>query len=519
MIPGPDPAVPSAPNEPPLNTHLEQGLRWSVLNQLVSGVVGTVAVLAYSQLLQPENLGTFGLALLVFNGLYLLVEAPIRDAVVYYQEAEQEHGSAAFWLLLGFSIAAFALVLIFAGALARFYHSPSTAPLMRLMAVAFLFQALAVVPAAALLKRFRFALHEGLSLLVSLVLYAGWVTLAASGWGAWSLVAPTVLSAALWCGLVWRASGFRPQRRVSASAYADILRFSRNLFGSKLATYIRGYIDNAAAGTLGERALGFYSFGEDQSAFAVLSVGLPVANVALPILARLRDQRDAFWQFYLEMLRLVATLSTPMQIGVLALAELGVRAFFGAQWQGAVPILRAYLVVRLLEALLVVADSANSAAGRPDVRFKVDAAQLPLFVLATFVGLWSGAGIAGIAWALTVVRLLAGGIYFVVTLRVVGLEWKPALRYLLPSTLAGAGMGLFVAWLQQAGLVERAVALLGVPFGVDLQTLIGLVLAGIGIYFPLLFLIDRRGAWAVWLLARRILSRPAGNPHDDLTLG
>lgn len=476
-----------------------------MINQFVTGIAGTVAVLAYSQLLQPENLGAFGLALLIFNGLNLLVEAPVRDALVYYRENEQEHGSAAFWLLLGFSTAAFFGVMFFADELARFYRSPATAVLMRLMAAAFLFRALAVAPAAMLLKHFRFAMHEGLSLLVSLALCAGWVALAATGWGALSLVAPVVLSTALWCALVWRAAGFRPMLRPGRAAYVDILRFSRSLVGSKLATYLRNYIDNAVVGTFGERALGFYSFGEDQSTFAVISVGAPVANVTLPTLAKLRDQMDAFRQFALEMLRLVATLTTPMQIGVFVLAELGLRVFFGEQWLGSVMVLRAYLAFRLVEALLMVADATNSAAGRPDVRFKVDGFLLPLFILATFVGLWLGLGIEGIAWTLSIVRLLAGLVYLTVTLRVARLAWSAALRYLLPSTLAGVSMGGFVYWLQGSGLVERLLARAGVSYMLEAQTLMSLVLAGALFYFLLLFLFDRRGAADVFRMAWRVL--------------
>ena len=64
--------------------------------------------------------------------------------------------------LTAFTALAVALVMVFADTLGQFYESPSAAPLTRGVAVAFFFQALAVVPAAFLLKRFRFAVHESL---------------------------------------------------------------------------------------------------------------------------------------------------------------------------------------------------------------------------------------------------------------------------------------------------------------------------------------------------------------------
>lgn len=41
-----------------------------------------------------------------------------------------------------------------------------------------------------------------------------------------------------------------------SSGLRDIIRFSRSLFGSKLITYIKVNVDNAAVSTLGEGSMG-----------------------------------------------------------------------------------------------------------------------------------------------------------------------------------------------------------------------------------------------------------------------
>ena len=187
----------------PLAPQMEKGLRWSALRQLITGLAGTLGALAYTRMLQPEELGAFGLAMLVYNGLFLLIEVPIRDAVVYYPDEEGEHSSAAFWLLCGFSSAAVALVMLTAGELAGFYNSPTAAGLTRALAAAFLVRALAVVPGALLLKTFRFAVHEGIHTITSLMLFAGWVILAARGYGSWSLVLPIVVASIFWAAAAW----------------------------------------------------------------------------------------------------------------------------------------------------------------------------------------------------------------------------------------------------------------------------------------------------------------------------
>lgn len=485
---------------------IHRGLRWVVVRQVVGGVSGTAGVLAYTRFLGPEDLGAATIAILVYNGLFLLVETPIRDALIYYREEEAEHSTAAFWLLLILCSAAGVLVLLLAGLIARAYGAPELAGLVRAITVAFFFNSLAVVPGALLLKRFRFAAHEGLRLVGDLVVLAGWVLLAAAGWGAWSLILPPVAAAALWATTSWWAAGFRPARRVQGEALRAIVRFARSLVGSNLIVFLRDNLDQAVVGTLGQASLGWYTLGESQSGFALVSVGMPVARVALPAMAAARARLEELGRIYLDLLRLAATLTTPMQVGALVLAGPGLRFFFGEQWLGAVPVLRAYLAFRLAHSLLPLGDAAVSALGRPEIRFRVDLAQLPFFVAGIWFGLRVLGGIAGVAWALAVVRLVAGLIYLAVTLRLAALPLARAARALLPSSLAAAGMGLAVHWLFAGGSVRRWLPAALPPAAVDGLHLLALILAGAGCYFLLLFLLDPPGFRGVAAAAWRIVA-------------
>jgi O-antigen/teichoic acid export membrane protein len=485
-----------------LETRMQSGLRWAAMRQIVTGLVGTLGAVAYTHFIQPEDLGAYTLAALVYSGLFLLVQAPIRDAVVYFQERDSEHvpgqssahSRAAFWLLAGFSLAAVLLVLVFAGQMGRLYHSPRSASLTRGMAVVFLFQALAVVPAGLLLKRFRFALHEGLSTIAELILLVGWVSLAALGFGPWSLVIPYLISALFWAACTWAATHFRPWPVPDAGIFRQVTRFSRSLLGSKLLVYISRNLDNAAVGTLGEKALGWYSFGESQAEYFGVVVGETVAQIALPAMAAVQKQGEQLRRIYLDMLRLTAAISIPMQVGALVLADLGIRLFLGEKWLGAAPVFRAYLVLWLLRTLLHLGDALTSATGRPQIRLAFDLIQLPLFAAGTWFGLQVWGGIAGVAWTLAIVRLAVGSLYFIAVLRLVQLKASEVLRALLPCALAGAGMGLSVH-------LARGM----LPFGNEAAGVGVLVVIGIGMYAGIFYVLDAAGFRGVVRMVRDIL--------------
>ncbi|MEW5872628.1 MAG: oligosaccharide flippase family protein [Chloroflexota bacterium] len=499
-----------------INPRIEPGLRWAAVRQVVNGLTGTLGVLAYTRMLRPEDLGAFGLALVVYQGLLSLIEAPMRDAVVYFRDEQGQHDSAAFWILLAFSSLAVILVWTLSPGLIRLYRFEVDASLVWVMGLAFFGRAMGLVPGALLLKRFQFAWYEGLLMLADMILFVGWVTLAWRGLGAWSLVLPVLFSTVCLSAAAWWASGFRPQRWPAASAFRDVLRFTRNLFGSKLASYLCGYIDNAAAGLMGARALGLYSLGEDQSAFAVISVGVPLANIALPVLANARARMEEFKRIYLNMLRLTATLTLPMQIGVFLLADLGIKVLFGEQWLEAAPVLRAYLVFRLVDALLTQCSAATSAAGRPDIQFKLDVAQAPFFLLVAWAALSRGVGIIGLAWMLACMRSLAGLVYLAVTLRLAGANLAEAGRSLGPSLLSGVLMGAAVFGLRGSGMVQGWVRGVQPALLADGLELTLLVASGAVTYLLILWIVDRAGLKDVLRLAWRVLV-PSKAPRLPIT--
>lgn len=431
-------------------------------------------------------LGAASLALLVYEGLYLLIRVPISHAVVYYQD-EDEHPSAAFWLLLAFGLPAAALVIITAPLMGRFFNSPEAPALTRGIMITYIMLSLATVPGAILIKQMRFHLYEGFLTIYQCMGGIGWVVFSVLGFGAWSLILPSMFAAIFWVSALWTVTRFRPKFRVSRRAFADIFRFARSLWGSELLKYSMLKMDNGVvAFALGQGALGLYQFGEDQSTFASLSVSAVIAGVTLPALAKVQDQLAAFKQTYLDMLRLTAAASMPMQIGALVIADLVMSLVFGTQWDGAVPIFRVYVAYQIVDSLTVLSDAAMSASGRPYIRLRMNLIQLPFFIFAAWFGLTVWGGILGIALALAIVRSLAAAAYLLITWRILRLPARGVIRALAPSTLAGIAMG--IAALTVRALVQTTDALM-------IAAVMGVAAL---LYFLLLWLIDRSAFAQVW---------------------
>jgi len=441
----------TTPTSEELSAAIESGMRWSVARQAITGVLGTLGAIVYTRLITPEDLGAVGLAILVYNALVLLISAPIRDAVVYHH---QDVSSAAFWIIFLLSVLGSLIVVGFAGQFGQFYQSELAVPLTRAIAAAAFFRAMDVVPAALLLKQMRFAELEVLRTVNFILLAIGWTVFALLGFGAWAVVLPHVITSFFLTTAIWIVARFRPELRFQKAESLSVLRFGWSVFGGKLLLYLTRNFDNGAVGSLGERALGFYSLGEDQSEFAAISIAEAVSQVALAALAQLRDRAEDFKRVFLKMLRLLAVISTPMQIGAFVLADLGFAVIFGEQWMGAVPVFRAYLAFRLLDTLAELCDATTSAAGKPQYRFWVNLLQLPFFAGAALFAVTMYGTIEAVAITLAGVRIIATSVYLGITFRLANAGFRDWTHSLAPSSFADAGMGGVILLLRTTALSE-----------------------------------------------------------------
>ncbi len=493
--------------EPPPPESIDQkvvlGLRWSVIRQIILTVVGTAGVLTYTRVLGPSGLGLFAIAGIIYGGLLLLIQAPFRDAVVYFRT--DDHARAAFFCLAGFGLATGLVIFAAAPGVAAFYETPEAALLIRGMILVFWLRTLAVVPAARLLETFRFDLHEGFlvlseSLFTAVVILALWLNPAVT-----ALIAAHLSAALAFCLLVWWRTEFSPFRPVRPAVVREVLGYAGRLVGSQALKYGNLNIDQAAVGRLGERSLGLYSFGENQSAFLVVGIGVPMGQIAISTLAAVRERPATFRRLLIDLFQLTSFASTPYHLLILTLGPLFVSLFFGPDWLPAVPLLQAYLVFRLLQTLLEVCDGALSAAGRPDIRLRFDLLLLPLFAAGTLLTVTLSGRLVVIAWTLALIRLLVGLLYLSVTLAITGVRWSELGAGLGQMAGAALASSLFL-WLLRLWPAWRGLFVFpGRDLLAQAAEFSALVLLGTAVYLVLAWRFDRAGFWTVMRTAARTL--------------
>ncbi len=488
------------PPQDGMQGNIENGLRWAAVRQGILFFVGTAGILTYTRALGPEGIGLFVIANFVYALLSAIAQAPFRDAVIYFRE--EKHTHATFACLAGLGLAGVAIAFVAAPWISVYYESEGATILIRAMLVVFLLASGAIVPAALLLKTFQFRAHELLKSAAEIVFTLVVVCFVWMGWDVWALFLGHLCQNAFWMIMTWWFSGYRPRWTSDWQAYKDVLRYSGNLMGSEMLGYINNNADNAAAGGFGEVKLGLYTFGENQSSFLVLGIGLPISQIALPALAAVRESAKEFRKVLGDMMRLVSVISTPGHVGAFLLADYITVLFFGTEWLEALWILRAYFGYRIFLTILAIPNSAASAYGRTDIRFKQDLIQVPLFLAGIWVSLEYWGTVEAMAWILVGVRNFMAFIHMAWIVHATPMTWRAVWQSLWPSFLSSAVLGGII-------VAARGFDVFGFAPPTDFWT----ALVPIAVYVPLgilgyvglYFVVDRAGFWEVVMLGKRVI--------------
>ena len=324
-----------------LDHSLVSGMAWTAALRWPAQAISWAATAYAARLLAPSDYGLVSMAMLGI-GLVRMVEDLGLDAVLVQDRSivgDRQARLAGFVLLAGALLSL--LFVALAVPLAGFFGEQQVAPIVMLLSLLCVGDALQVVPRAALQREMRFARLAWAQFLQVVVTQGTLVLGATLGWGVWSLVFNTLAGSAAVTALLlwWHPFPVRPPRGL-ASLSRPLLQGWRVL-ASRIAYYGYSNADQLVVGKLlGKEALGAYSFATTLSTTLTQEIASVVSKVVPGILSAVQTDPLQLRRYFLLLTELVALVTLPMSAGIALTADEVVRLVLGPQWEAVVTPLR-----------------------------------------------------------------------------------------------------------------------------------------------------------------------------------
>lgn len=465
----------------PLGKRIVRGSVWTAARQGVQQACSMITLVVVARLVPPPEVGLFAMATLVLTIARALTETGIETALIQRGEIDDEALDTGFTIVLVRALALGALLAAAAPLFGAFFDEPRVAELVRALAVSVALEGLANNRVAMFQRELEFRRYFYFHAAGQIAgLFA---TLAAALWlrNVWAIVAGQVAAAAARVLASYVLAEHRPKLRLARDVALELLRYGRWVGASSVLLFLLVQGDNLFIGKLiGATALAHYAWAYQLANLPALFITQILASVMFPAYAAVRDDRARLGDLLVRSMRLTLVLALPSAALIAVLAEAFTRAMLGDRWLPIVPITHALATFGAMRALGASAGPLFLAIGRPELRTKIQVAQLAIFA-ASIYPLYLRYGVLGVAWSVSAYGLLsvyAAILCFQLCDAPLARMGKACVQVLI-ATLAGA----LAAWLVAQLWLARS-------------PLAGLILGSavsVAVIAVVLALLDRRG--------------------------
>jgi PST family polysaccharide transporter len=431
-------------------------------------------------LLGPAVVGVMTMALITILFLATLFENGFADALIQRSDLHPEHFNSAFWLMLSLGVALAVVLWLATPIVALAFSEPQLGDILPIMGIALPCIAVTDCYSAMLRRELKFHSLAIRSILAYGSALVAAVSLAASGYGIYSLVAFFLVSRGLQPVLLVAATRMWPGLRITPQSLREIVDFGKHRVGNEFIGYIGRSLDRFAVGIfLGPVALGLYAVAERMVAALTNGIAGVLMRVAFPTLASKQEDRERFDAAMQKFLTIANLIALPAFAGLAVTAPDMIDVLFSEKWMPAAPLMTVLSLAGLVMPTNYILVAATNALGRADLVFKLSMAMLVLRVVAYLVT--AQIGVTAVAIAKTGTAAVALLIFLFAARNLFGARWLRHFRGVWIPIAATASMATAVV------LIDPLLHDTG-----RVAALIGDVLFGAAVY-----------AAQVWVLAPR----------------
>ena len=364
--------------------------------------LGSTMILA--RLLTPHDFGLVAMVTTVVSLLRVFKEAGLSIATVQKEQITQAQVSNLFWINVGVSSLVGLILASSAWVIAKFYHNPRLVPIALLLSLTFVINGSTVQHQALLKRQMRFkalAVIEVVSMAFGVLVG---ITLAALGYGYWSLVWSILSTEVAGLVLTWSISRWRPQLPTRRSGVGPLLKFGAHQTAGDLVLSIARGSDNLLIGRFfGSTALGLYSRASVLLVRPLDHFLWPVEAVIIPALSRLQSQPERYRSTFLRVYESVALIAFLGAGLLLALARPLTLVLLGPKWEHAAVIFAAFTTAALPISVAYALTWLLTSQGRGTDILAVQSISSLIIFISYLVGLPFGP--VGVAFAFSIIGL------------------------------------------------------------------------------------------------------------------
>ncbi len=420
-----------------------RGTFWSALDNIANQGVTFLVGLVLARLLTPHEYGLIGYIMILVAVFNSIVDSGFSNALIRKKDAGETDYSTAFIFNLAVSLVMVAAMVLVAVPFSRFFKEPQLVPLVRVMSVIVVINALALIQRTRLVKSVDFKTQTKASMISSVTSGAVGLAMAFGGLGVWSLVGQQISRQLVNTVCLWILNRWTPSWRFSWSSFRELFGFGWKLLVSGLIDTVWKEIYQLVIGKFySTSTLGQYTRGKQFSDIFSSNMTSIVQRVSYPVLSSIQDERERMREGYRKIIRTTMLASFVLLFGLSAVAESLLTVLIGPRWLEAAHYLQIICFAASLYPLHAINLNMLQVQGRSDLFLKLEIVKKIIAVGPLLLGIFIG--IDWMLWGSMATSIIAYFLNARYSGTLIGYPIRAQIKDILPSFGVAAAMAACV---------------------------------------------------------------------------
>lgn len=366
-----------------------KGVGWSFADSVLGQGITFVVGLVLARLLSPQEYGLIGIITIFISISNSITDSGFSSALIRKNNASDADYNTVFFTNLFFSFIIFGLLYLCAPCIAGFFKESQLVPLLRVMGVVVVINAIAMVQRTIFIKRVDFKTQTKASFVSSVVSGLIGIGMALYGCGVWSLVGQQLSRQTLYTLLLWMFSNWRPKFMFSINSFRELFSFGWKLLVSGMIDTAWKEIYQVVIGRCySTQVLGQYTRAKQFAEIFSANLTSVVQRVSYPILSSIQDEKERLKQAYQKIIKSTMLVTFTLMLGLAAIAKPMIYVVIGEQWLPCAILLQIVCFNMMMYPLSAINLNMLQVQGRSDVFLKLEIIKKAIGVLPLLLGIF-----------------------------------------------------------------------------------------------------------------------------------
>lgn len=314
---------------------------WVIIERFGEQIIQFAILIVLGRLLSPSEFGLVAMLTVVIAICRITIDSGMGQALIRKKSISIEDKRTVFTFNLIVSCILYLVFYFSVPWIAEFYNTPELVLLGRVLGISFILFSLTIVQRAELTQRHKF--KEQAYAKLPAILLAGIISiiLARNQFGAWALVAQSLLYLFFNSIGLWIINPLPIKLKIYSQSFKDLFGFSNRLLlsGFIVVTFKESYkliIGKFYSST----DLGFYVQAKKIQEVISQQIVSIIRKISYPLMAKVQDDEKRLKKGYRSILLLTSNIIFPIVIFTYFEADLIIQVLLGDKWLGAIPFLK-----------------------------------------------------------------------------------------------------------------------------------------------------------------------------------